>query len=59
MATRIRNRFALSQIASVAMAETVESERDFRISKILIQTVGWAEAGRRWQRRIRKTYVTA
>ena len=27
--------------------------------EILIQPVGWAEASRRWQRRIRKTCVTA
>jgi len=32
---------------------------DSRISEILIQPVGWAEAGRRWQRRIHKTCVTA
>ena len=37
----------------------VESERDSRISEILIQPVGWAEASRRWQSRIRKTCVTA
>jgi hypothetical protein len=37
----------------------VESERDSRISEILIQPVGWAEASRRWQSRIHKTCVTA
>jgi hypothetical protein len=37
----------------------VESERDSRISEILIQPVGWAEASRRWQSVIRKTCVTA
>ena len=30
-----------------------------KISGILIQPVGWAEASRRWQSRIRKTCVTA
>jgi transposase len=30
---------------------------DSRISEILIQPVGWAEASRRWQSRIRKTRV--
>jgi hypothetical protein len=37
----------------------VESEGDSRISEILIQPVGWAEASRRWQSRIGKTCVTA
>jgi NAD(P)-dependent dehydrogenase (short-subunit alcohol dehydrogenase family) len=37
----------------------VESDRDSRISEILIQLVGWAEASRRWQSRIGKTCVTA
>ena len=37
----------------------VESDRDSRISEILIQPVGWAEASRRWQSLIRKTCVTA
>jgi proline racemase len=32
---------------------------DSRISEILIQPVGWAEASRRWQSRIHKTCVTA
>ena len=36
----------------------LESERDSRIGEILIQPVGWAEASRRWQSRIRKTCVT-
>jgi hypothetical protein len=37
----------------------VDSEGDSRISEILIQPVGWAEASRRWQSLIRKTCVTA
>jgi hypothetical protein len=35
-----------------------ESERDSRIGEILIQPVGWAEASRRWQSRIRKICAT-
>ena len=42
-----------------ALCARVESDRDSRISEILIQPVGWAEASRRWQSRIRKTCVTA
>ena len=45
--------------AARASCAWVESERDSRISEILIQPVGWAEASRRWQSRIRKTCVTA
>ena len=36
----------------------LESERDSRISEILIQPVGWAEASRRCRSLIRKTCVT-
>jgi hypothetical protein len=35
--------------AARASCAWVESERDSRISEILIQPVGWAEASRRWQ----------
>jgi hypothetical protein len=42
-----------------ARSAWVESEGDSRIGEILIQPVGWAEASRRWQSRIRKTCVTA
>jgi hypothetical protein len=45
--------------ASRARWAWVESGRGSRISEILIQPVGWAEASRRWQSRIRKTCVTA
>jgi hypothetical protein len=38
---------------SRARCAWIESERDSRISKILIQPVGWAEASRRWQSLIR------
>ena len=38
---------------------TSQKPLDSRISAILIQPVGWAEASRRWQSLIRKTCVTA
>jgi hypothetical protein len=47
------------ELVARARCGWVESERDSRISEILIQPVGWAEASRRWQSVIRKTCVTA
>jgi hypothetical protein len=55
----LRMAVAALELGPRARCAWVESDRDSRISEILIQPVGWAEASRRWQSRIRKTCVTA